>query len=119
MKYELGDKVRIKNYWKKQSQPKQLEKMGIAELEYHLMSDDMAGDYVRFDKFKKEPVEEVGYICGIREFKTSYDLMYEFDNPYLKDGIRQTGEKLTKTYLVATRMNCLRRVSFEDIEYIK
>ena len=118
MKYELGDKVQIKKYWKRQSQTEQLEKMGISELEDHLMSDEMAGEYIRLDKYKKEPIEEVGYICGIREFKTSYDLMFVSDEPYRSDGIRQTGEKFTKTYLVATRMNCLRRVSFEDIEYI-
>jgi len=118
MKYELGDRVRIKNHWKKQSQMEQLEKMGISELEYYLMSDEMQGDSIHLDKFKKEPIDEVGFICGMREFKTSYDLMYEFDNPYIKDGIRQIKEHLSKTYLVATRMNCLRHVSFEDIEYI-
>ena len=119
MKYELGDKVRIKQHWKRQSQTEQLEKMGISELEDYLMSDEMAGDYIHLEKFRKEPIDEVGTICGIREFKTSYDLMYEFDHPYIKDGIRQIKEHLSKTYLVATRMNCLRRVSFEDIEYIK
>ena len=118
MKYELGDRVRIKKHWKKQSQTEQLEKMGITELEDHLMSDEMAGEYIRLDKYKKEPIEEVGYICGIREFKTSYDLMFASDEPYRSDGVRQVQEQLSKTYLVATRMNCLRRVSFEDIEYI-
>ena len=118
MKYELGDKVRIKNYWKRQSQTEQLERMGISELEDHLMSDEMVGEYIRLDKYKKEPIEEVGYICGIREFKTSYDLMFVSDEPYRSDGVRQVQEQLSKTYLVATRMNCLRRVSFEDIEYI-
>ena len=44
------------------------------------------------------------------------DLRYTSDGT--GDGIRQTGEQFSKTYLVATRMNCLRRVSFEDIEYI-
>ena len=115
---ELGDKVRIKNYWKRQSRTEQLERMGISELEDHLMSDEMAGEYIRLDKYKKEPIEEVGYICGIREFKTSYDLMFVSDEPYRSDGVRQVQEQLSKTYLVATRMNCLRRVSFEDIEYI-
>lgn len=118
MKYELGDKVRITNHWKRQNREKQLEKMGISELEDYLMSDEMQGDSIHLDKFKKEPIDEVGFICGMREFKTSYDLMYEFDNPYIKDGIRQIKEHLSKTYLVATRMNCLRRVSFEDIEFI-
>ena len=118
MKYESGDRVRIKKHWKKQSQTEQLDKMGITELEDHLMSDEMAGEYIRLDKYKKEPIEEVGYICGIREFKTSYDLMFVSDEPYRSDGVRQVQEQLSKTYLVATRMNCLRRVSFEDIEYI-
>ena len=118
MKYELGDKVRIKSHWKRQNQKEQLDKMGVSDLEEHLMSDEMVGDYIHLDKFKREPIEEVGYICGIREFKTSYDLMFFFDEPYRSDGVRQIQEQLSKTYLVATRMNCLRRVSFEDIEYI-
>ena len=118
MKYELGDRVRINYHWKKTSQTEQLERMGIPDLEDYLMSDEMAGDYMHLDKFKKERIVETGFICGIREFKTSYDLAYEFDEPYMKDGILQIKEYLSKTYLVATRMNCLRRVSFEDIEYI-
>lgn len=118
MKYELGDRVRINYHWKRQSQPKQLEEMGISELEYYLMSDEMAGDSIHLDKFKKERIVETGFICGIREFKTSYDLMFVSDEPYRSEGIRQVEEKHSITYLVATRMNCLRRVSFEDIEYI-
>ena len=119
MKYELGDKVRINYHWKRQSQTEQLERLGISNLEDYLMSDEMIGDCIHLDKFKKEPIDEFGYICGMREFKTGYDLMYVIDEPYTSDGIRQTGEQISKTYLVATRMNCLRRVSFEDIEYIK
>ena len=53
MNYELGDRVRIKKHWKKQSQTEQLEKMGITKLEDHLKSDEMAGDYIHLDKFKK------------------------------------------------------------------
>nr|WP_321303386.1 hypothetical protein [uncultured Trichococcus sp.] len=119
MKYELGDKVRINHYWKRQSQTEQLEKLGVSDLEDHLMSDEMAGDSMRLDKYKKEPIEEVGYICGAREFKVNYSVTYVFDEGTLDVGIRQTDEKTVKAYLVATRMNCLRRVSFEDIEYIK
>lgn len=118
MKYELGDKVRIKKHWKRQSQQEQIEKMGIQKLEDYLMSDEMAGDFVHFDKFKKEAIEEVGFICGMREFKTSYNLMFITDDPYMSDSVQQMDEQYSKTYLVATRMNCLRRVSFEDIEYI-
>lgn len=72
MKYELGDKVRIKKYWKRQNQTERLQKMGISDLEEHLMSDEMAGDYIHLDKFRKEPIERVGYICGMREFKVNY-----------------------------------------------
>ena len=118
MKYELGDRVRIKKYWKRQNQTEQLERMGISDLEDHLMSDEMAGDCMHLDKFKKEPIEEFGYICGMREFKVNYGVTYVFDEGTLDVGIRQMDEKTVKAYLVATRMNCLRRVSFEDIEYI-
>ena len=119
MKYELGDRVQINHYWKRQNQTEQLEKMGISDLEDHLMSDEMAGDFMHLDKYKKEPIEEVGYICGMREFKVNYGVTYVFDEGHLDVGIRQMDEKYVKAYLVATRMNCLRRVSFEDIEYIK
>lgn len=119
MRYELGDKVRIKKHWKRQDREEQLEKLGISNLETHLMSDDMAGDYVHIDKYKKELIRESGYICGIREFKTSYDLEYIFEEPYVKDGIQQMDYQTEKVYLVATKMNTLRRVSFEDIEYMR
>lgn len=118
MKYELGDKVRINYHWKRQNQTEQLERMGISDLEDYLMSDEVVGDCIHLDKFKKEPIEEVGYICGMREFKVNYGVTYVFDEGHLDVGIRQMDEKNVKAYLVATRMNCLRRVSFEDIEYI-
>lgn len=118
MKYELGDKVRINYHWKRQNQTEQLERMGISDLEDYLMSDEMVGDCMHLDKFKKESIEEVGYICGMREFKVNYGVTYVFDEGHLDVGIRQMDEKSVKAYLVATRMNCLRRVSFEDIEYI-
>ena len=118
MKYELGDKVRINYHWKRQNQTEQLERMGISDLEDYLMSDEMIGGYIHLDKFTKVPIEEVGYICGMREFKVNYGVTYVFDEGHLDVGIRQMDEKSVKAYLVATRMNCLRRVSFEDIEYI-
>lgn len=118
MKYELGDKVLIKKHWQRKGATEQLKLQGISDLEKHLMSDDMAGDYVQIDKYKKESIREIGYICGIREFKTSYKLEYIFEEPYVKDGIQQMDYQTEKVYLVATRMNSLRRVSFEDIEFI-
>lgn len=117
MKYELGDKVRINYHWKRQNQTEQLERLGISDLEDYLMYDEMIGDYIHLDKFTKVPIEEVGYICGMREFKVNYGVTYVFDEGHLDVGVRQMDEKYVKAYLVATRMNCLRRVSFEDIEY--
>lgn len=120
MKYELGDKVKIKKYWKQQDREEQLEKLGISELGKYLMSDDMAGGFIHIDKYKKNDINEVGYICGVRVFKVSYDLGFSIaDEPYETDGIQQVDYQMEQTYLVATRMNGLRRVSFEDIEFIK
>lgn len=119
MKYELGEKVRINKYWKRQNREEQLKNRGIEDLESYLMSDDAAGDYLNIKKYEKEKNEEFGYICGIRFLKVSYDLQYICDEPYIKDGIQQLDYKSEQVYLVATKMNTLRRVSFEDIEHIQ
>lgn len=115
-KYELGTKVRIKKHWKHQNRDEQLNALGISDLENHLMSDDMAGDYIHIDKYKNTDIDETGYICGIRFLKVSYDLQYVCDEPYVKDSIQQMDYQSEKIYLVATKMNTLRRVSFENIE---
>ena len=117
MKYELGEKVRINKHWKRQHRAKQLKNRGIEDLESYLMSDDVAGDYLNIKKYEKENIEEFGYICGMRFLKVSYDLQYICDEPYIKDGIQQLDYKSEQVYLVATKMNTLRRVSFEDIEH--
>lgn len=119
MKYELGEKVRINKHWKRQNREKQLKIRGIDDLESYLMSDDAAGDYLNITKYEKENIEEFGYICGIRFLKVSYDLQYICDEPYIKDGIQQLDYQSEQIYLVATKMNTLRRVSFEDIEHIQ
>ena len=119
MKYELGEKVRINKHWKRQNREEQLKNRGIEDLESYLMSDDVAGDYLNIIKYEKEKIEEFGYICGIRFLKVSYDLQYICDEPYIKDGIQQLDYKSEQVYLVATKMNTLRRVSFEDIEHIQ
>lgn len=130
MRYELGDKVKIKAHWRKANYSKQLEDRGIEfyenSLEDYLGSDDMAGDYIRLLKHEKVNIDEIGLIVGTRQIKTEYDLMMEYHG-YVGDGryneldepyIYQENSKHEKIYLVATRMNCLRKVSFEDIEYI-
>lgn len=119
MKYELGDKVRINKYWKLQNRDEQLKSRGIEDLDSYLMSDDLAGDYLHIKKYKKENIEEIGYVCGVRFLKVSYDLEYICDEPHTKDGIQQIDYQSEQVYLVATKMNTLRRVSFEDIEFIK
>lgn len=115
-KYELGTKVKIKKHWKHQNRDEQLNVLGIPDLENHLMSDDMAGNYIHIDKYKNTDIDETGYICGVRFLKVSYDLQYICDEPYVKDRIQQMDYQSEKIYLVATKMNTLRRVSFEDIE---
>lgn len=128
MKYELGDKVRIKKHWKKVDQHKQIIEKGIENLDEHLRSDDMQGCPEVFDRFRKESIDEIGYIAGAREIKVKYGLIYCWEDSFDTgmgmmpevDEIRldDWSDKFEKIYLVATRMNCLRRVSFEDIEYI-
>lgn len=118
MKYELGNIVNINKHWKRINVDVQIEAMGITNLEEYLMSDDMAGDYIHLDKYVKVPIQESGYICGIREYKTSYDLMFITDEPYVEDIVRQIDYKTEKVYLVATRMNSLRKVSSEDITFV-
>lgn len=119
MKFELGELVRIKKHWKRQDITKQLELKGITDLENHLMSDDMAGDFVHIDKYKNVDIDETGFICGMRYLKTSYDMQYICDEPYIKDGIQQMDYQTRKIYLVATKMNCIRQVSVTDIENLR
>lgn len=126
MKYELGDRVRIKKHWKRRDQSDQLKKLCIDDLETYLRSDDMAGDTLWLDKYHKNTIDETGLIVGIRAIKVRYSLWHDYQDSYETgmgmmpkvDTIGQESAEYEKVYLVATRMNCLRRVSFEDIEYV-
>lgn len=126
MRYELGDKVRIKKYWRQISQSGQLKSYGIDDLEQHLRSQDMQGDTMWFDKFIKVETNEIGLIVGERTIKIRYSLWHDWQDAYDTgmgtmpeiDKISQESAEFKKVYLVATRMNCIRRVSFEDIQYI-
>ena len=118
MKHELGDKVFITKHWRKQSRDNQLKNLGITSLCDYVRSDDMAGDVVKLKKYAKEPINETGYIVGLRDLKVNYTLMYVCEESDLMpdvDEIRQVGADYERIYLVATRMNCIRKVSFEDI----
>lgn len=120
--YELGDRVRIDLHWKRKNQAEQIREKGLPEdLENYLKSDDMVGDSVEFDKYQKEPIDEVGYIVGSREIKVRYSLMNVSDDSYdmpPTDEIRQVSDRYEKIYLVATRMNCIRKVSVENITFL-
>lgn len=129
MKYELGDKVKIKQYWKRANFRDQLEKMGFdnqEELETHLRSEEMVGDTVSFAKHVKVPVNEEGIVIGIRQVKTEYRIWHFYQEPFETgmgmmpeiDRIEQESADYEKVYLVATRMDCLRKVSFEDIQFV-
>ncbi len=121
MKLELGDKVRIIQYWRRTPLPQDF----VDYLKGN--SDDYAGIGVKYSKYKKTSIEEVGIIVGKRQQKISTTLSWEFEEgiDYAGfgkgpdfEGVRQLDSEHIEIYLVATRMNCLRRVSFEDIQYI-
>ncbi len=121
MKFELGDKVRINQYWKRTPLPHDF----VDFLKEN--SDELVGIGVKYSKYKKTSIKEVGIIVGKRQQKISTTLSWEFeegiDYAYFGkgpdfEGVRQLDSEHIEIYLVATRMNCLRRVSFEDIEYV-
>lgn len=121
MKYELGDNVRIKACYKRQKLTKQMKVDGIEQdIESYLFSESMRGDYYKFIKYKREKVDEEGFICGTRTIKIEADLMsqHESESQWADTRIYQEDCKMKKFYLVATRMNIIRYVDFNDIEYI-
>lgn len=128
MKYELGDKVKISKCWKPAGFDEQVEKKGIKviELEDYLRSDEMAGDTLEFEKNVKVSVVEEGLIVGVRQIKTKYRIWHlyqesvETDFGYTSeiDRIEQESAEYEKVYLVATNLNCIRKVSFEDIQFV-
>lgn len=115
---EVGDRVRINHYWRGVNQYDQQKKMGIDDLEEYLRSEEMQGDTVTFDKYTKTSINEIGYIAGKRTIKVKYALWHFYEDTIGSDRIEQESAKYEEIYLVATRMNCLRRVSFEDIQYL-
>ncbi|MBC2115713.1 hypothetical protein [Listeria booriae] len=120
MKYELGDRVKIKKHWKREPLPYNLDEM-LEE-----QRDEIAGAGIKFDKYLKAQCNEEGFICGTRSLKTSTTLSYEHHDAIdvgvgmipEKEGVEQMDSEHVKVYLVATRMNCLRKVSKEDLEFI-
>lgn len=127
MKYELGDKVRIKKCWMPADRDKQLEAYGIDpyKLEEYLRTDEMVGDTISLNKFEKRLVDEAGIVVGIRKIKSVYRIWHRYDEAFDTgmgimpeiDRICQESAEYEVVYLVATRMNCMRKVSFEDMTY--
>ena len=127
MKLELGDPVTIKKCWIPADRDKQIEAQGINpyKLEEYLRTDEMAGDTVSINKFEKKIVDETGIIVGQRKIKTIYRLWHCYEDEYETgmgimpevDIICQESAEYETVYLVATRMNCIRKVSFEDMTY--
>lgn len=128
MKYELGDKVKISKCWKPADFCEQVEKMGIEviKLDEYLRSDEMAGDTLEFEKNEKVPTVENGIIVGVRQIKTKYRIWHlyqesidtDFGSTPEIDRIEQESAEYEKVYLVATNLTCIRKVSFEDIQFI-
>lgn len=126
MKYELGDKVQINSHWKKCDFYDQVKQRDIDDLDEYLKSDEMVGATLSFDKYRKSLINETGVIVGMRQIKTRYELWHVYQDgidvgigimPEI-DRIEQESATYERVYLVATRMNCLRKVSFEDIVFI-
>lgn len=104
MKFEIGDKVSVLTYYKRST-----EFSGGETLDEAL--DKADGEGVEFTKYvKKElPYREYGVVCGKRTIKIS-GVLEEDDNPYFGGHPKQTSAQYREVYLVATRMNCLRKV---------
>lgn len=122
MKFEIGDYVAISKRWTKSE--KEAPAFGGAKDFYEWCEKHNDDDpIIEIKKLKKILVEEKGFICGFRSnVKTDYTLSYEdgVDTGYgiAGEGIHQIDSKHIDVYLVATRMNCIRRVSKEDIKLI-
>lgn len=118
MKYELGDIVGISKRWK-------AAKRTVPRFEYpkdfEEYCDEINNDEYLIDIKKMEKVfeDDEGVICGYRHsMKTDYTLSLE-DDGYRTGEIVQIDSKHVPVYLVATRMNCIYKVSKEDINLIK
>lgn len=119
MKFNIGEKVAISQRWRKRTLPDGWQNY-LKENQ-----DEFAGSGVHYLLYEKTAAKEIGFICGKRQQKISTTLSWEIEDgieygefgtgPYF-EGVRQLNSEHIEVYLVATRMNCLRRVSAEDIE---
>ncbi|GAA3722975.1 hypothetical protein GCM10022378_11290 [Salinicoccus jeotgali] len=122
MKFEIGDYVEISKRWTK---PKRGVPVFEGQKDFYEWCEKHNDDdsMVEIKKLEKVTAKEKGVICGFRNnVKTDYTLSYEegVDTGFgiAGEGIHQIDSKHIDVYLVATRMNCIRRVSKEDIQLI-
>jgi len=105
MKLEIGDKVSILSYYKRETTTNSGEPLATA------VDTADSGEPIEYNKYHKHELKsrEFGVICGKRTIKTSGTLMPDIDAQG-HSFINQIGATYRDVYLVATRMNCLRPV---------
>lgn len=117
MKFELGDAVEISKRWQAvEITVPSFE--GVQDFEEYCKERNIDEYIIDIKKMKKIFETDVGVICGYRHsMKTDYTLSLE-DDGYSAGEIVQIDSKHVPVYLVATRMNCIYKVSKEDIKFI-
>src|SRR5699024_8469008 len=121
MRYELGDYVKINKRWKREEYPRVFE--GKDDF-FNYCDKNGYDDGLPIMIMKKVVQIEQGFICGIRkEIKTFHRLDWS-EGVDVGMGIAGEGfyihdQQYEDMYLVGTRMNCIYRVSKEDIELLK
>ena len=105
MKFEIGDKVSIVDYYKRETTTNSGESLATA------VDTADSGEPIEYNKCHEHELKsrEFGVICGKRTIKISGTLMPDTDAQG-HSFINQIGATYRDVYLVATRMNCLRPV---------
>jgi hypothetical protein len=118
MKYELGDYVKINKRWKNVDDD--LIPGFETTDEFFNYVEAKGIDGIDCVKLRKITCDEKGYICGFRKgIKQSHVLDVETSDEYRADYFYLRDQEYIDVYLVATRMNCIYKVSKEDITLIK
>lgn len=121
LRYELGDYVKINKRWQKQSYPRIFE----GEDDFFKYCDESGhDDGLPITIMKKIEHIEQGFICGVRRgIKVFHCLDWsegiDVGIGFAGQGFYTHDEIYEDMYLVATRMNCIYRVSKEDIKLLK
>ncbi|EUJ24248.1 hypothetical protein MFLO_15713 [Listeria floridensis FSL S10-1187] len=118
MRYELGDKVRIKKILAQKKVCHTTSKNDFEKIQKKKK---------KFYKYTLVDCDETGFIVGIRSLKISTTLIWTFEDSINfgvgsspeYEGVRQRDSEHISIYLVATRMNCFRRVNQADIELLE